>query len=98
VFGAAASFAVNILAADQEGVSRTFCQPDVDRFGLTPHRLSGLGLPLIEGAAVWLECALEAHLPGGDHTIFVGRVLTSSVFERAPLLHWRGGYQVLQAL
>jgi flavin reductase (DIM6/NTAB) family NADH-FMN oxidoreductase RutF len=49
-------------------------------------------MPLIGGAATWIECALETTLPGGDHTILVGRVLRVRTFQKPPLLHWQGGY------
>jgi flavin reductase (DIM6/NTAB) family NADH-FMN oxidoreductase RutF len=95
VFKNAARFAVNILAADQESVSRTFASPIADRFAVTPHKISPGGLPIIDGVLAWLECELEAELPGGDHSIFVGRVLSSQVNPKAPLLHWQGQYSAL---
>jgi flavin reductase (DIM6/NTAB) family NADH-FMN oxidoreductase RutF len=97
VFSQAGHFAVNILAADQETVSRTFSSPDVDRFGVTPYETGMYGLPLISGCLAWIECALEDRFRGGDHTIFVGRVMRTCVSEKQPLLHWRGTYGVLEA-
>jgi flavin reductase (DIM6/NTAB) family NADH-FMN oxidoreductase RutF len=85
-------FAVNILAADQEAVSRRFATADVDRFTDLDTQDGLDGLPLIVGAAAWIECTLETTLPGGDHTILVGRVLRARTFFKPPLLHWRGGY------
>jgi flavin reductase (DIM6/NTAB) family NADH-FMN oxidoreductase RutF len=92
IFSHARHFAVNILAEDQETVSRTFSSPDVDRFAVTPHEIGLHGLPLISGCAAWLECETESQLRGGDHTIFVGRVRRTCVADRPPLLHWRGAY------
>jgi flavin reductase (DIM6/NTAB) family NADH-FMN oxidoreductase RutF len=92
VFAAAGGFAVNILAADQADVSTRFATPDIDRFALTPFE-SGLdSLPLLGGCAAWLECKLETMIPGGDHTLFIGRVRRTAVAERSPLLHWHGAY------
>lgn len=85
-------FAVNILAADQKDVSRRFATADVDRFAGLELEDGLAGMPLIEGAAAWIECALETTLPGGDHTILVGQVLRARTFRRPPLLHWRGRY------
>lgn len=85
-------FAVNILASDQEDVSRRFATAGVDRFADLELEGGLAGLPLIEGAAAWIECALETTLPGGDHTILVGQVLRARTFGRPPLLHWRGRY------
>ncbi|MFJ2539980.1 MULTISPECIES: flavin reductase family protein [Pseudomonas] len=89
-------FAINILASDQEDVSRNFCKP-IDRFA-TVSSTSGLhGLPLIDNCLAWLECEVEEMVVGGDHTIFIGRVLRSRVFDKGPLLHWRGKHIPLEA-
>jgi flavin reductase (DIM6/NTAB) family NADH-FMN oxidoreductase RutF len=98
IFSQAEHFAVNILAADQEAVSRTFSSPDVDRFAVTPHEFGLHGLPLISGALAWIECRLETRFTGGDHTIFVGRVLRTNVWDKPPLLHWRSGYGAFGAV
>jgi flavin reductase (DIM6/NTAB) family NADH-FMN oxidoreductase RutF len=90
-------FAVNILAADQEAVSRRFATAGVDRFAGLDVEDGLAGMPLIGGAATWIECALEATLPGGDHTILVGRVLRARTFPKPPLLHWQGGYRSIES-
>jgi len=90
-------FAVNILAADQEEVSRRFATAGIDRFAGLELEEGLAEMPLIGGAAAWIECALETTLPGGDHTILVGRVLRARTFHRPPLLHWRGGYLPLKS-
>ena len=92
VFLEAGRFAVNVLSAGQESISRRFATPEIDRFaGLRTE--AGLGeLSLIEGALAWIECSLETTLEGGDHTILVGKVLRARTFDRQPLLYWRGSY------
>lgn len=92
IFLRAGCFAVNILAADQMAVSRRFSTPDTDRFADLDVTEGLAGMPLIDGAVAWIECALETSLPGGDHTILVGRVLRARTFSKTPLLYWRGGY------
>jgi flavin reductase (DIM6/NTAB) family NADH-FMN oxidoreductase RutF len=94
IFAAAEMFAVNILASNQEQVSRDFCRP-IDRFATVDWEEGLNGLPLVRGAVAWLECAREEILVGGDHRIFVGRVMRIRHFERQPLLHWRGRYVAL---
>jgi len=98
VFSGADRFAINILAAGQEHVSRIFASPIEDRFAATPHRLGEHRLPLIEGALAWLECALETRIESGDHSLFIGRVLTARIFPQDPLLHWGGAYHRLHAI
>jgi flavin reductase (DIM6/NTAB) family NADH-FMN oxidoreductase RutF len=91
IFSQASHFAVNILASDQEEVSRTFCRP-VDRFALVESYEGVERLPLVSGCLGWIECILERQVEAGDHTIFIGRVLNARVSNKSPLLHWRGAY------
>jgi flavin reductase (DIM6/NTAB) family NADH-FMN oxidoreductase RutF len=79
----AAAFAVSVLAADQEDIARHFanrCRPrgraQFERVAWTPGRHSGA--PLIRSALAWLECELWRAYDGGDHSIYVGRVLCAS--------------------
>ncbi|HSE91927.1 MAG TPA: flavin reductase family protein [Methylomirabilota bacterium] len=89
-------FAVNVLATDQEAVSRRFATTRMDKFDGLPHRLGTLGTPLIEGALVHLECVTVAAHVEGDHTVFVGRVEEAGGGEGEPLLYYRGKYGRLQ--
>ena len=87
-----AHFAVNILEEDQELMSRRFASKDEDRFNGTAYRESADGTPLIEGALATLECRVVHVYPGGDHTIIVGEVESTSVGDGRPLAYFRGGY------
>jgi flavin reductase (DIM6/NTAB) family NADH-FMN oxidoreductase RutF len=77
------AFAVSILAADQTEVARYFADKrrpigwdQFDAVSWSPGPYSGA--PLIDGALAHLECELEHHHDGGDHTIYVGRLLSLS--------------------
>jgi flavin reductase (DIM6/NTAB) family NADH-FMN oxidoreductase RutF len=94
-FSQATHFAVNILASDQEDVSRTFCKP-IDRFAQVESLIGLEGLPLVAGCLGWIECSLEREIEAGDHTIFVGRVMRTRVADKSPLVHWRGCYHPLE--
>jgi flavin reductase (DIM6/NTAB) family NADH-FMN oxidoreductase RutF len=87
-----AHFAVNILAEDQEIISRRFASREEDRFDKTSYSEGRTGVPLIEGALAAIECRVVNAYPGGDHTIFVGEVISTSVSEGKPLAYFRGGY------
>ena len=89
-------YAVNVLAADQEWISDRFASRDADRFSGV-HTIAGMGgVPLLHGCAACFECSSEAHYPGGDHIIFVGRVSRFSRNElAAPLIFHGGRYRVL---
>jgi flavin reductase (DIM6/NTAB) family NADH-FMN oxidoreductase RutF len=85
-------FAVNVLAQDQQEVSRRFSSRDVDRFNGTVYREGQTGSPLIDGAIAYVECRIVHAYPGGDHTIFVGQVEASGASEGTPLAYFRGSY------
>jgi flavin reductase (DIM6/NTAB) family NADH-FMN oxidoreductase RutF len=93
--GAAAHFAINILAADQEALARRFAAAAANRFEGVGYREGRHGVPLIDGVLAHIECAKQAAVPGGDHTVYFGLVTGGEVSERRPLLYYRGGYASL---
>lgn len=95
-FRQASHHAINVLAAGQVDLSNRFATWPVDRFaGLKWHAGAG-GAPLLEGCCATFEVANETSHAGGDHTIFVGRVVNfSDSVEPAPLLFHAGQYRKL---
>lgn len=88
---AGAGFAVNILADDQDALARRFAsEPAPDRFDGVAWARGPNGAPVLEGAAAWLACAVDAVHPGGDHSILVGRVETGAASGRGALAFYRG--------
>jgi flavin reductase (DIM6/NTAB) family NADH-FMN oxidoreductase RutF len=88
-------FAINILGADQEALSRRFASLIDDKFDALTPDAGQLGVPLIPDALASIECEKVAAYPGGDHTIFLGRVEAMRVRAGEPLLHYRGRYNRL---
>jgi flavin reductase (DIM6/NTAB) family NADH-FMN oxidoreductase RutF len=92
------AFAINVLAAPQQDLSRNFARRGLDAAwdGVT-HRPGPHGCPRLEGVLAALECSVEHYLPGGDHEIVVGRVhdVETQGADTAPLVFWRGGYASL---
>lgn len=89
----ATRFAVNILAQDQVDISNRFASSAPHRFEGIPHR-PGLGnVPLIDDCVAHLECALAHVYPGGDHVLFIGRVLRFTSTDKAPLAYGNGAYK-----
>jgi flavin reductase (DIM6/NTAB) family NADH-FMN oxidoreductase RutF len=67
--------------------------PPIALWAGVPTRQSDLGEPLIADALGWLECRTRTELEAGDHTIFVGDVLSTELGREAPaLVYLRGGY------
>jgi len=97
-FRRAERFLVNILASGQEELARRFGTPRVDKFGGEVLTFLDHGLPAISGAPVRLVCALDAILPGGDHSILVGRVQEQARMSAgAPLVYFDRRFHRLEA-
>ena len=94
---AAGKFGVSILRSDQQDVSSRFASRAEDKFSGVDIRRGTLGVPMIAGALTALECSLENQLPGGDHTIFVGKVVDAQTTDGAPLIYFRSGYREMRA-
>jgi flavin reductase len=84
-------FALSLLAGDQEGVAQHFAR------GVPPFaHWEGVGIresegaPLIEGALGWLRCRKTAEQPAGDHTFFVGEVVSAESGRGGPALVYVG--------
>ena len=94
---AAQKFGVSILSAEQGAVSARFASRSEDKFSGIEITRGEIGIPLIAGALTTLECEVYDQLPGGDHSIFVGRVIDARTREGVPLLYFRSGYREIQA-
>ncbi len=87
------AFCVNILADDQEALSRAFAGRPPDRFQGVGWRRGPSGNPILSDVLAWIECTVVAEHDAGDHVIVVGRVLDLDVgHDGRPLVFYRGGY------
>jgi flavin reductase (DIM6/NTAB) family NADH-FMN oxidoreductase RutF len=94
----ARGYAVNILGRDQEHLSNAFSRSLNDKWSAVEHTLGHEAAPLLAGALAHFECAPYAHYDGGDHVIFVGRVVRfTSATASEPLIFFRGAYHGLEA-
>jgi flavin reductase (DIM6/NTAB) family NADH-FMN oxidoreductase RutF len=94
-------FAVNVLGAEQEALSRYFSSKErprgVDAFKEISHRRGRSGSPILEGVAAFLDCRVTARHPAGDHIIFIGEVLALGIDSSVePLLFHLGQYRYLR--
>ena len=93
-------FAVNILGADQEPISRYFASKERprgrDAFRDVPHRIMATGSPILDGVVAYLDCELHAAHEAGDHRVFIGEVLDLGVYPSVlPLTFVAGQYRRL---
>ncbi|MEU5988054.1 flavin reductase [Spirillospora sp. NPDC047418] len=94
-------FAVSFLAKDQAAIGHRFAGREPgDRFARGSWSAAPTGAPVLGEALAWLDCRVAHAYPGGDHTIFVGEVLTARTPRRtAPLLfHSRAWGQLADPL
>ena len=86
-------FAVNMLSEGQRDMSGHFASKAEDKFeGIEWTAGEATGCPLLPGVLATVECEIVDILAGGDHDIFIGRMLGVEVHEGRPLLYWRGNY------
>jgi flavin reductase (DIM6/NTAB) family NADH-FMN oxidoreductase RutF len=88
-------FAVNILRADQEDLSRRFAAPGPKDFSDLNTKTAATGSPILKHAIAYLDCRVHEILPGGDHEIFVGEIVSGEYQGGEPLLYFAGSYRWL---
>jgi flavin reductase (DIM6/NTAB) family NADH-FMN oxidoreductase RutF len=94
----AGGFALSLLADGQEWLAQHFARgvPPIAMWHGIASREGAAGAPLLVGALGWLECRLVSEHDTGDHTLFVGEVLSVELGEPAPpLVHVESGYRTL---
>ncbi|MCL8209098.1 MAG: flavin reductase family protein [Actinomycetia bacterium] len=92
---AAARVAVNVLAAEQEALSRRFASKSLgpaERFRGVEWDRSPSGVPLLRGALAHLDGRIVQREEVGDHSIFLVEPEAVHVQGGRPLLFYRGTY------
>ena len=97
-FVASGQFAVNVLSLEQADVSHHFATAQGDRFTQHDFTEGWGGLPLLAGALASFECQLDRTIDGGDHLLFMGRVMRIRWSDGQPLVFSAGRYCSTQAL
>lgn len=94
-------FAVNLLTEAQSDISNCFAGSTEYRYsefcGVLTHT-EVTGAPVFNDCLGWIDCRVEAVYPGGDHSIFLGRVEALHADEGTPLLYYQGRYPQMGAL
>ena len=83
-------FAVNVLAEEQEDVSRRFAAPGRAKLEGFAFVEGKPGLPLVPGALAHVECRVRSFHDEGDHAVWVGEVRSLAAHPGRPLLLPRG--------
>lgn len=95
-FSQASAFAINTLTDEQDDISTLFATPGADRFRDLEYDVGPeTGAPLIKGAWGRVECEMYAQHDGGDHVLFVGRIVAIEYDGADPLVYHRRGYRAV---
>jgi flavin reductase (DIM6/NTAB) family NADH-FMN oxidoreductase RutF len=92
----AGRFGICELGAGHADLARRFSTkaPQVDKWnGIAWSERHGI--PALEEALVWIGCALEEVMSGGDHVIVTGSVLEVEAHDGDPLVFHDGEYRPL---
>ncbi|RYE06393.1 MAG: flavin reductase [Rickettsiaceae bacterium] len=91
-------FAVSILAANQEEISKHFSSGQQNKFTNINYEIgTDTRCPLIGGAICYIECSKVHEFAGGDHTIFLGKVISTKINNNLnPLIYFAHKYFKLE--
>ena len=92
VFTGNSHYVINILSGNQTALAERFAKRIENRFEGVEFDLSYTGLPILKGAAAWLECHNRSRYPEGDHVIFVGEVERCDVTPQSALVFHDGKF------
>jgi 4-nitrophenol 2-monooxygenase / 4-nitrocatechol 4-monooxygenase, reductase component len=94
----ARAFAINVIRQEEgaEELCRLFAGKAQDKFADVDWRPGVTGSPILHASLAHLECELDATYEGGDHTIFVGRVVAAERGEGEPIVFYRGSFTTLE--
>ena len=86
-------FALNMLRADQEEISRRFAISGPKDFAGLALTAAETGAPILVDAIAFVDCELVEILSGGDHDMFVGEPVAGEVRDGEPLIFYGGEYR-----
>ncbi|HVX47321.1 MAG TPA: flavin reductase family protein [Mycobacteriales bacterium] len=86
--------AVNLLAAGQTDLARTFATSGIDRFGAAgAWRRGPHGLPVLPGVLAWLGATVRGRFAAGDHSVVIAEVTDAHYTDAEPLLYHLRGFR-----
>jgi flavin reductase (DIM6/NTAB) family NADH-FMN oxidoreductase RutF len=89
------AFTVNVLRADQQGLSNHFARPSACSWESIEHRISESGHLILADVAAYFECRLVRQHDAGDHVLLIGEILQYDSDEDArSLVFMRGRYGI----
>jgi flavin reductase (DIM6/NTAB) family NADH-FMN oxidoreductase RutF len=93
---AAGRFSVNVLAAGQENLATHFAGRPVPGLSVAFDTIDGI--PAIGGMVATIAAEIAAEHDCGDHTIFIGRIISMTAHDRPPLVFHASRFAALVPL
>jgi flavin reductase (DIM6/NTAB) family NADH-FMN oxidoreductase RutF len=95
-FHCANTFAINVLAKDQQALAARFASSIENRFDAIAYSQGELMVPIVEACIARFECSMFARHEAGDHAVFIGQVHSfDSLPTQEPLVFHDGAYKAL---
>lgn len=86
-------FAANILTLDQTELSNNFARNVPKKWELADIETHHTGIPIFKDTQATIICENYQHYDGGDHMIFLGKVIElSHDANKSPLVYFQGQY------
>lgn len=89
VFSVAESWVIHIVPPRHRDLALRFSTKGIDKFAQGEFAPNSRGYPVLAGACAVLECDAFARYEGGDHSILVGRVADTHVYDEEPAIYFR---------
>lgn len=95
VFAAASRWLIHVIRSEHAPVGMRFATRGADKFAGSDFEADEYGLPRLADACITLNCAAHAKLPGGDHTLLLGRVEATHVADGTPAVYFKRNFHAL---
>lgn len=90
-------FAINILANNQEEVSKRFATKNADKVVLTKHTISTNDNIILQDTVGYIELSVFQQIDIADHVLVIGEVINLNIDDnKRPLIYYRSKYQSLK--
>lgn len=89
------SFAINVMCDKSKDLALNFARPSDSKFAAVDWYPGHDDVPVLKAAAAVIQCRTEARIPGGDHEIYLGRIIDFHQTEKSPLLFHKGSFATL---
>lgn len=89
-------FSINVLDENQIDLAKHFgfkSGRDIDKFADIPHETPSSGTPVFKDCLAYLDCKVVGSYQAGDHTLFIGEVVSCDIKKDAePLIYLAKDY------